>query len=422
MKCMVSLLLTVMYVVCCQLQVTSGSDVFLVKAVSSQRVCDRLCVYTSQCEGYRWDAANRTCHLLSTQPSSTDSGFSKPEPHNGQCGQRPCAPTETCVPVEAATRYICLETTLPTSSSAAPSTSTTTSLPAGTTTTKTSPSITTTSVPSSTTTTKTTPSPTTLTTKTASPATTATPSTSTTSVPAVSSAISSTTFTSATTPTSTTTATTFSVSPSTATTTTTSATTTTTTPTTISTTPPTTSRTTPASCVSDCTGLGDGKYQSCERCNGYVVCTHGNTHHRPCGAGTLWNDNRKLCLFPPSPTCVLNTTSENAQETTTPAEETTTPTTTGPVYKGCYQDDENRVLPHEHMLNITSMTTDMCRFHCTQYEYSFFGLEAGTECHCGTMIKSGYRKVSDSDCNYPCAGDNTKMCGGHWKISIYQVV
>ncbi|XP_046565547.1 integumentary mucin C.1-like isoform X2 [Haliotis rubra] len=339
MKCMVSLLLTVMYVVCCQLQVTSGSDVFLVKAVSSQRVCDRLCVYTSQCEGYRWDAANRTCHLLSTQPSSTDSGFSKPEPHNGQCGQRPCAPTETCVPVEAATRYICLETTLPTSSSAAPSTSTTTSLPAGTTTTKTSPSITTTSVPSSTTTTKTTPSPTTLTTKTASPATTATPSTSTTSVPAVSSAISSTTFTSATTPTSTTTATTFSVSPSTATTTTTSATTTTTTPTTISTTPPTTSRTTP-----------------------------------------------------------------------------------GPVYKGCYQDDENRVLPHEHMLNITSMTTDMCRFHCTQYEYSFFGLEAGTECHCGTMIKSGYRKVSDSDCNYPCAGDNTKMCGGHWKISIYQVV
>ncbi|XP_046549407.1 integumentary mucin C.1-like [Haliotis rubra] len=235
MKCMVSLLLTVMYVVCCQLQVTLGSDVFLVKAVSSQRVCDRLCVYTSQCEGYRWDAATRTCHLLSTQPSSTDSGFSKPEPHNGQCGRRPCAPTETCVPIEAATAYICLETTLPTLSSAAPSTSTTTSVPARTTTTNTSPSVTTTSVPSSTTTTKTT-----------------------------------------------------------------------TTPTTSRSTTTTVATTTQASCVSDCTGLGNGNYQSCERCDGFVVCTNGNKYHSPCPAGLLWNDNKKNCLHPPSTTCFLN--------------------------------------------------------------------------------------------------------------------
>ncbi|XP_046549409.1 putative fungistatic metabolite [Haliotis rubra] len=116
------------------------------------------------------------------------------------------------------------------------------------------------------------------------------------------------------------------------------------------------------------------------------------------------------------------TTSENAQETTTPAEETTTPTTTGPVYRGCYHDDRNRVLPHEYMLNITSMTIDMCRFHCTQYGYSFFGLSVGTECYCGNMIKSGFKKVPDNECNYPCAGDNTEMCGGPWRMTIYQVV
>ncbi|XP_046549411.1 mucin-4-like isoform X2 [Haliotis rubra] len=95
------------------------------------------------------------------------------------------------------------------------------------------------------------------------------------------------------------------------------------------------SPTTTASCVSDCTGVGNGRYQSCIRCDGYVECTHGNTHHRPCSAGTLWDDNKKSCQFPPSPTCVLNTMSENAQETTTPAEVTTTPTTTASCVSDC---------------------------------------------------------------------------------------
>ncbi|XP_067666856.1 uncharacterized protein [Haliotis asinina] len=64
--------------------------------------------------------------------------------------------------------------------------------------------------------------------------------------------------------------------------------------------------TTPASCVVDCSGVGNGKYQSCERCDGYVECSHGNTYKRPCLTGTLWNDKKKNCLHPPSPTCVPN--------------------------------------------------------------------------------------------------------------------
>ncbi|XP_046565544.1 uncharacterized protein LOC124274244 [Haliotis rubra] len=66
------------------------------------------------------------------------------------------------------------------------------------------------------------------------------------------------------------------------------------------------SPTTTASCVSDCTGLGSGKYQSCIRCDGYVECTHGRTFNRPCSSGTVWDDNRKNCQSPPSPTCVPN--------------------------------------------------------------------------------------------------------------------
>ncbi|XP_046554678.1 putative fungistatic metabolite [Haliotis rubra] len=120
------------------------------------------------------------------------------------------------------------------------------------------------------------------------------------------------------------------------------------------------------------------------------------------------------------------TTSAKAQETTTLAAVTTTSTqrltTTGPAYRGCYQDKTPRLLLNEHIKDTTAMTIDMCRNHCTLKGYSFYGLEAGWDCFCGNEIKSGSEKVSDNECNEPCAGDNTKTCGGWWRVAIYLVV
>ncbi|XP_046555783.1 WSC domain-containing protein 2-like [Haliotis rubra] len=89
---------------------------------------------------------------------------------------------------------------------------------------------------------------------------------------------------------------------------------------------------------------------------------------------------------------------------------------------GCYEDDGDRILPHEEINNNIAMTVDMCRNHCTQKGYSFYGLEDGQQCFCGNVIKSGYLKVSDNQCDRTCTGDPTKTCGGSWRIAIYQVV
>ncbi|XP_067663772.1 mucin-6-like isoform X2 [Haliotis asinina] len=192
-----SLWLSVLYVMCYHHQVTSALDVFLVKVVSSQVLCNRLCVYTSRCQAYHWDVANRTCHL-STQPASTDSGFTNVTSHKGQCGHCQCAQTETCVPVEGASAHICLKTTLPTSSLATTAATLTTTPSTTATATSTTTTADTTTTPTTTTTTKlpqstaTMPTTTHTTTTTTAPTTTTTPPTTTSTTTPSTSTVSST--------------------------------------------------------------------------------------------------------------------------------------------------------------------------------------------------------------------------------------
>ncbi|KAI0207365.1 hypothetical protein LSAT2_007983 [Lamellibrachia satsuma] len=49
-------------------------------------------------------------------------------------------------------------------------------------------------------------------------------------------------------------------------------------------------------CVSDCTGVDNGDYQSCIGCHVFVTCTNGRKKdNRPCPANLVWDDNVKRC-------------------------------------------------------------------------------------------------------------------------------
>ncbi|XP_071094745.1 uncharacterized protein [Haliotis cracherodii] len=443
MKCVLSLLLSVLYAVCCQVRVTSGADVFLVKALPSQRVCDHYCAYTSRCQAYHWDATTRTCQLHSTQPTTSNTGFTNYKPHVGQCGQRQCAQTETCVPVQAATAYICLATTSTTSSSATTaSPSSATSVPPVATTTNTSPSETVTSFVSSTTPTASTSSPTTTLTTTSSPATTANPSTlTTTGVPAVTTttyASQIATITSVVSSTTTTTGTT-TTNPTTSLTTTTSSPATTANPSTLTTTAvPVVTTTIYASQNATITSIVSSTTTTIGTTTTSPTTSLTTTTSSPTTSSIITTPTTipttstpTTTSTTPAPTTTSTTTTatptttSTTTTTTTATTTTTTPTTTttsGPVYRGCYIDDSNRVLPHEHLIDTTTMTIELCRIHCTEKGYSFFGLEVGVECLCGHTITSGYTKVLDNKCDRPCAADPANTCGGEWKIAIYEVV
>ncbi|XP_071111190.1 uncharacterized protein [Haliotis cracherodii] len=60
---------------------------------------------------------------------------------------------------------------------------------------------------------------------------------------------------------------------------------------------------TPTTCVSNCNGMADGNYESCNGCNVYVTCHAGILlDDRPCPAGLVFNSNTKGCDYT-SPSC-----------------------------------------------------------------------------------------------------------------------
>ncbi|XP_048257825.1 WSC domain-containing protein ARB_07870-like [Haliotis rufescens] len=128
-------------------------------------------------------------------------------------------------------------------------------------------------------------------------------------------------------------------------------------------------------------------------------------------------------------TTTLSTTTTTTPTTPTTNQPTTPPTTTSTTpcpedshtYVGCYEDDASRVLPGSHLVRDTDLTIETCKLHCHGINDTHFGVENGRECFCGDVIKGWYRRRPDTECNVPCTGDRSTMCGGDWRMSIYKI-
>lgn len=46
-------------------------------------------------------------------------------------------------------------------------------------------------------------------------------------------------------------------------------------------------------------------------------------------------------------------------------------------------------------------------------------LQYSSQCFCGDQLLN-VRKMRESDCLQPCAGDRTQGCGGAWRIAVYE--
>ena len=79
------------------------------------------------------------------------------------------------------------------------------------------------------------------------------------------------------------------------------------------------------SCMASCDDVNDGDYQSCAGCNVFVSCLKGVMVKRTCETGTKWDDDKKSCVAASS-TCELST--EIGQPSEEPEPTTTTTTTT----------------------------------------------------------------------------------------------
>ncbi|TGO09080.1 hypothetical protein BTUL_0180g00130 [Botrytis tulipae] len=93
--------------------------------------------------------------------------------------------------------------------------------------------------------------------------------------------------------------------------------------------------------------------------------------------------------------------------------------TTDFVYAGCFIDPSSpSALLFRTDLNSQNMTVEICVDFCKGNGYKYAGLEYYGECFCGASV--GGPQMSESNCSFPCTGDNTESCGGNDILSVYQ--
>ncbi|KAL8752627.1 MAG: hypothetical protein Q9184_005668, partial [Pyrenodesmia sp. 2 TL-2023] len=74
--------------------------------------------------------------------------------------------------------------------------------------------------------------------------------------------------------------------------------------------------------------------------------------------------------------------------------------------------------------NSTTMDTETCQSYCTMNNYGLSGLQNGDTCYCGNGLQSYstiQRETSGtvSQCNTPCAGNSTEICGAKSYLSVW---
>ncbi|KAK3337173.1 WSC domain-containing protein [Cercophora scortea] len=105
--------------------------------------------------------------------------------------------------------------------------------------------------------------------------------------------------------------------------------------------------------------------------------------------------------------------------------------TTGYIYLGCYNETtaiagtsgDRALAGGTNEVKPGNMTVETCLGFCatgaTRYKYA--GLEFARECWCAQELSVLAKKQADSECNLPCEGDKTEVCGGSLKLTVYTV-
>ncbi|KAG6008327.1 hypothetical protein E4U21_004653 [Claviceps maximensis] len=99
------------------------------------------------------------------------------------------------------------------------------------------------------------------------------------------------------------------------------------------------------------------------------------------------------------------------------------PTVGGWQYQGCYQDNVNqqKTFFWQNFME-KDMTPKKCLDLCASFGYHAAGLEYGKECYCGDPANievRGSQKVDDKQCNVPCTGSASALCGGGSLLTTY---
>ncbi|KAK0637460.1 WSC domain-containing protein [Bombardia bombarda] len=87
---------------------------------------------------------------------------------------------------------------------------------------------------------------------------------------------------------------------------------------------------------------------------------------------------------------------------------------------GCFTEGDGvRALSGQAGFAPTELTIATCGQYCLNWGYTTFGAEYGAECYCGNELDASSNATDPAECIMPCAGDNTEICGGPNRLSVY---
>ncbi|KAL7424676.1 hypothetical protein Q5752_000360 [Cryptotrichosporon argae] len=94
---------------------------------------------------------------------------------------------------------------------------------------------------------------------------------------------------------------------------------------------------------------------------------------------------------------------------------------TGWTALGCYSDSSSRTLDQDAYTSSSAMTWASCTAFCATGNYTYAGIEDGTECYCANSFSNGGAPVAASGCSAYCSGSANEACGGSWTLNVFQV-
>jgi hypothetical protein len=138
---------------------------------------------------------------------------------------------------------------------------------------------------------------------------------------------------------------------------------------------------------------------------------------------------QSYCVVPRARLPTTTSSSSEAPETTTATSTSSTsalgPSPTSWSALGCYTDENPKYSALEELVSSKggdkSLSIASCQDSCYKGAFIFAGVKAGNECWCGDNVL-GDLANNATECNIPCSGDKTKMCGGSKRLNIFEPV
>lgn len=92
-------------------------------------------------------------------------------------------------------------------------------------------------------------------------------------------------------------------------------------------------------------------------------------------------------------------------------------------YQGCTPDGSTRTLTGYNNVYggmAAPVTVESCIQECESQGYLYAGMEYSSQCFCGNSIPSSVTPTAFGQCNMPCAGNSSEICGGGNLLSLYK--